>query len=53
METILIDEFIVPEESKAEFLERARKIQGFLRTLPVSSRAFFMKKRMERAGTIS
>jgi len=34
METILIDEFIVPEESKAEFLEGARKIQSFIRTLP-------------------
>jgi heme-degrading monooxygenase HmoA len=34
MEIILIDEFTVPEESKAEFLEGARKVQSFIKTLP-------------------
>jgi len=45
METILIDEFIVPEGSKAEFLERARKIQGFLRTLPGFVEGFLYEKK--------
>jgi heme-degrading monooxygenase HmoA len=34
MEIILIDEFTVPEESKAEFLEAARRVQSFMKTLP-------------------
>ena len=34
MEKVLIDEFIVPEKSKAAFLEGARKVQSFIRTLP-------------------
>ena len=34
METILIDKFVVPETSKASFLESARKVQRFLKTLP-------------------
>jgi heme-degrading monooxygenase HmoA len=34
MEKVLIDKFIVPGESKAEFLEAARKSAQFLRTLP-------------------
>ncbi len=34
MEVVLIDKFIVPEESKVEFLAEVRKSAGFLRTLP-------------------
>jgi heme-degrading monooxygenase HmoA len=34
METVLIDTFIVPEESKARFLEEVHKSASFLRTLP-------------------
>ena len=45
METILIDEFIVPEESKAEFMEGARKIQSFVRTLPGFVEGFIYEKR--------
>ena len=45
METILIDEFIVPEESKAEFLEGARKVQSFIRTLPGFVEGFLYEKK--------
>ncbi len=34
MEKVLIDTFIVPEDSRATFLEQARHIQTFIRTLP-------------------
>ncbi len=34
MEIVLIDTFIVPEESKARFLEEVHKSSTFLRTLP-------------------
>ena len=34
MEVVLIDKFIVPEESKAAFLTEVRKSSAFLRTLP-------------------
>ena len=34
MEKVLIDIFIVPQESKAEFLEQTRKVQTFIRSLP-------------------
>lgn len=34
MEIVLIDKFIVPEESKARFLEEVHKSAAFLRTLP-------------------
>jgi heme-degrading monooxygenase HmoA len=34
VEVVLIDKFIVPEESKAAFLAEVRKSSGFLRTLP-------------------
>jgi len=44
MEIILIDEFIVPEESKAEFLEGTRKIQSFIRTLPGFLEGFLHEK---------
>ena len=34
MEVVLIDKFIVPEESKAAFLAEVRKSSALLRTLP-------------------
>lgn len=34
MEVVLVDKFIVPEESKARFLAEVRKSASFLRTLP-------------------
>ena len=34
MEVVLIDKFIVPDESKATFLSEVRKSSSFLRTLP-------------------
>ena len=34
MEIVLIDRFIVPEESKVAFLAEVRKSSAFLRTLP-------------------
>ena len=34
MEVVLVDKFIVPEESKARFLAEVRKSAAFLRTLP-------------------
>ncbi len=34
MEKTLIDLYIVPEGSRSAFLERARAVQGFLKTLP-------------------
>ena len=34
MEVVLIDKFIVPEESKAAFLAEVRQSSAFLRTLP-------------------
>ena len=45
MEIILIDEFIVPEESKAAFLEGTRKIQSFIRTLPGFVEGFLHEKK--------
>ena len=34
MEVVLLDKFMVPEESKAAFLAEIRKRSAFLRTLP-------------------
>lgn len=34
MEVVLIDKFIVPEESRVAFLTEIRKSSAFLRTLP-------------------
>ena len=33
MEKVLVDAFVVPEESKAEFLEAARRAQSFIKNL--------------------
>ena len=42
MERVLIDTFIVPEESKPAFLEGALRVQSFLRTMP-----FFLYERKD------
>jgi heme-degrading monooxygenase HmoA len=34
MEVVLIDRFVVPEQSKEKFLEAVRRSSSFLRTLP-------------------
>ena len=34
MEIVLIDTFVVPETSQAEFLEGANRVQGFVKALP-------------------
>ena|SRR5258707_8274404 len=45
VEKVLIDTFVVPEESKAAFLEGARKAQSFLRTLPGFVEGFLHEKK--------
>jgi heme-degrading monooxygenase HmoA len=45
METVLIDTFIVPEESKTAFLDGARKVQSFIRTLPGFVEGFLYEKK--------
>ena len=45
MQKVVIDTFIVPEASTAEFLERAREVQGFLKTLPGFVEGFLYEKR--------
>lgn len=44
MEIVLIDKFIVPEESKAKFLEAVHKSATFLRTLPGFVEGFVYQK---------
>jgi heme-degrading monooxygenase HmoA len=44
MEKVLIDAFIVPEESRAAFLERAHQAQSFVRTLPGFVEGFLYEK---------
>jgi heme-degrading monooxygenase HmoA len=44
MQKVLIDTFVVPEESKAIFLERSRQVQAFLRTLPGFVEGFLHEK---------
>ena len=34
MERVLIDSFVVPEESRDAFLEQVRQTQGYIKTLP-------------------
>jgi heme-degrading monooxygenase HmoA len=34
LQKVLIDSFIVPEESKSAFMDATRTIQSFLKTLP-------------------
>jgi heme-degrading monooxygenase HmoA len=45
MQRVLIDKFIVPEESKASFLEAARRSQSFVKTLPGFVEGFLYEKR--------
>jgi heme-degrading monooxygenase HmoA len=45
MEVVLVDTFIVPEESKATFLEAVRRSAAFLRTLPGFVEGFVYEKR--------
>ena len=44
MEVVLIDRFVVPEGSKAEFLQEVRKSAAFLRTLPGFVEGFVYEK---------
>jgi heme-degrading monooxygenase HmoA len=44
MQKVLIDTFVVPEESKSTFLERSRQVQTFLRTLPGFVEGFVHEK---------
>ncbi len=44
MQKVLIDAFVVPEESKSEFLDRSRQVQAFLRTLPGFVEGFLHEK---------
>jgi heme-degrading monooxygenase HmoA len=44
MEKVLIDTFIVPEESRAAFLERAGNVQSFIKTLPGFVEGFVYEK---------
>jgi heme-degrading monooxygenase HmoA len=44
MQKVLIDTFIVPDESKSAFLERTRKVQSFLKTLPGFVEGFIYEK---------
>lgn len=44
MQKVLIDKFIVPEESKSAFLEEVRKSANFLKTLPGFIEGFFYEK---------
>jgi heme-degrading monooxygenase HmoA len=45
MEIVLIDTFNVPKESMAAFLEGARKVQSFIRTLPGFVEGFLYEKK--------
>lgn len=44
MEIVLVDKFIVPEESKGRFLEQVHKSANFLRTLPGFVEGFVYEK---------
>lgn|SRR5215813_9876354 len=45
MQTVLIDKFAVPKESRVAFLETSRKIQSVLKTLPGFVEGFIYEKR--------
>lgn len=47
MEIVLIDAFVVPDESKAEFLETSRAIQDVLKRLPGFVEGFLYENRAE------
>ena len=50
MQKVLIDKFIVPEESIAPFLERSRKVQSFIKTLPGFVEGFLYEKKDGESG---
>ena len=45
MEKVLVDAFIVPEESREAFLEGARRVQRFLKTLPGFVEGFLLERK--------
>ena len=45
MQKILVDQFVVPEESKARFLEAAQRVQSFVKGLPGFVEGFLYEKR--------
>jgi heme-degrading monooxygenase HmoA len=49
MQKVLIDTFVVPEESRSIFLDRSRQVQAFLRTLPGFVEGF-LHERVEGNG---
>jgi heme-degrading monooxygenase HmoA len=49
MQKVLIDTFVVPEESRSVFLDRSRQVQAFLRTLPGFVEGF-LHERVEGNG---
>ena len=51
MEIVLIDTFVVPDESKAEFLETSRAIQDVLKRLPGFVEGF-LQSRCMRTGRV-
>jgi hypothetical protein len=53
MEIVLIDTFIVPEDSKAKLMEEVRRSATFLRTLPGFAEGFATRKPTARAATTS
>jgi heme-degrading monooxygenase HmoA len=44
MQKVLIDTFVVPEESKSMFLDQSRRVQAFLRSLPGFVEGFLYEK---------
>lgn len=49
MQKILIDNLIVPEESKAQFLERLDRVQSFLKAQPGFVEGFLYEKKDEES----
>ena len=45
MQKVLVDLFVVPEESRSEFLTAARRAQNFLKTLPGFVEGFLYEKK--------
>jgi heme-degrading monooxygenase HmoA len=45
MQKVLIDLFVVPEESRSEFLKAARSAQNFVKTLPGFVEGFLYEKK--------
>ena len=45
MEKVLIDLFVVPDESMAAFVEQTREVQRFVRALPGFVEGYFYEKK--------